>query len=405
MELRLRPVSRFTRSSRSVKARLLGTPIAFILDSLKHPDEVAALQKVYASSFYLVSILCTRETRLKRLRKKHKDSNDDEINALMDRDEAGEIDEGQQVRKTWHLADFFVHNEEEDVTVLAAELGRFLNITLRKAIHRPERDEIGMYTAASAALRSSCLSRYVGAALLSANGDVIATGTNEVPKFGGGLYDDKDEEKGTDHRCFKDGAYCRNDRTKGEILAEIYEALGKAELLSENATEEKLIAALGPTRVKALIEFSRAVHAEMASIVSVARQGGVSVEGATLYTTTYPCHVCARHIIAAGIKEVVYIEPYPKSLAVDLHGDAISPTGEANHVHFREFAGVAPRRFEQLFKQREAMKNKQGLLAIGKSKDASHVDPVYKKSFLALEEDIAKAVKERLVALQSKASG
>jgi deoxycytidylate deaminase len=30
---------------------------------------------------------------------------------------------------------------------------------------------------------------------------------------------------------------------------------------------------------------------------------------------SFPCHMCARHIIATGLREVVYIEPYPKSVA------------------------------------------------------------------------------------------
>ena len=67
-----------------------------------------------------------------------------------------------------------------------------------------------------------------------------------------------------------------------------------------------------------LIEFSRTVHAEMAAIVDAARRG-VSVQDCNLYTTTFPCHECAKHIVAAGIRRVVYIEPYPKSQALSLH--------------------------------------------------------------------------------------
>ncbi|MDN3612645.1 hypothetical protein QWZ16_23945 [Vibrio ostreicida] len=26
----------------------------------------------------------------------------------------------------------------------------------------------------------------------------------------------------------------------------------------------------------------------------------------------FPCHNCAKHIVASGIKRVVYVEPYPK---------------------------------------------------------------------------------------------
>ena len=47
--------------------------------------------------------------------------------------------------------------------------------------------------------------------------------------------------------------------------------------------------------------FITVTHAEYKAIV-----GGPKVEGCTLYVTTYPCNVCARVIIQAGIAKVVY---------------------------------------------------------------------------------------------------
>jgi deoxycytidylate deaminase len=70
-----------------------------------------------------------------------------------------------------------------------------------------------------------------------------------------------------------------------------------------------------------LTEFGRDVHAEMSAIVSAARRG-TSTEGAYLYCTTFPCHNCAKHIIAAGIRQVVYVEPYAKSFAAEFHLDS-----------------------------------------------------------------------------------
>lgn len=63
-----------------------------------------------------------------------------------------------------------------------------------------------------------------------------------------------------------------------------------------------------------LIGFYRSVHGETAAIINAARLG-ISIKGAMLYVTAFPCHECARHILAAGIEGVFYIEPYPKSLA------------------------------------------------------------------------------------------
>ena len=108
------------------------------------------------------------------------------------------------------------------------------------------------------------------------------------------------------------------------------------------------------TNLDRLIEFSRSVHAEMEAIISAARDSKGSLRGATMYVTTFPCHSCARHIVAAGITRVVYIEPYPKSLAKDLHSDSIylfdTDTGEGGQVRFEQYQGVAPKNIIRLFK-------------------------------------------------------
>jgi deoxycytidylate deaminase len=79
----------------------------------------------------------------------------------------------------------------------------------------------------------------------------------------------------------------------------------KAEILQpkDNARAAAIIAS---SKVKDLIEFSRAVHAEMHAILLGNQMNGDRVKGGKLFCTTYPCHSCARHIVAAGIKEVYY---------------------------------------------------------------------------------------------------
>lgn len=107
-------------------------------------------------------------------------------------------------------------------------------------------------------------------------------------------------------------------------------------------------------RITNLIEFGRVVHAEMNALTYAARRG-VAIDGKRLFCTTFPCHICARHIIGAGIAEVVYIEPYPKSLTRDLYPEAIEldpapGTRTLEKVTFRPFMGVAPRRYMELFR-------------------------------------------------------
>lgn len=262
----------------------------FLVDSLKHPREVELLRRLYGSSFYLISVVSRRESREKIARKTFQEDapREGEVEALLARDEADTEKLGQQVRKTLHLGDYFVDNDhwkEEDLDLLAEDLSRFVDAVLERTIVRPRRDERGMNAAWSASLRSACLSRQVGASILDKHGLILATGTNDVPRAGGGLYDDGS----VDHRCFNDGGYCRNDATKKMIYAEIFTQLRNSELLTKSATLDAVRASIEATTVRDLVEFSRAIHAEMDAVVSLARTGG-STEGATLYCRTYPCH-------------------------------------------------------------------------------------------------------------------
>jgi deoxycytidylate deaminase len=209
-----------------------------------------------------------------------------------------------------------------------------------------------MYEAAAAAAQSASMSRQVGASIVSAQGELIAVGRNDVPRRGGGLYveDDQstwDETKraivDNDHRCFKwGGGICHNETKRRSIIAKIAKRIYDAGVLKKDKTISNIIDLLAGTEVDDLTEFSRSIHAEMDAILSVAREGRHSLVGATLYTSTYPCHNCARHIVAAGIGRVIYIEPYKKSLAIILHADSITedPT-DLTRVVFSQYDGLA----------------------------------------------------------------
>jgi deoxycytidylate deaminase len=321
------------------------------------------------------------------------------------------------VRKTLHRGDFFVNNDTDHpgtrtrsgelaAAPLPDALERFVNIVLQRGVVRPTKQERGMYAAWAASLRSACLSRQVGAAILDIQGEVLSTGTNDVPKHGGGLY--QDDDGSNDHRCYRwldrtGKAQCHNDATKADIYEQIFKALKN--LLVEGADASSVRAAIERTRIKDLIEFSRAVHAEMDALISIARNGGQSCRGGSLYCTTYPCHNCARHLVAAGIHEVVYIEPYAKSMATDLHMDSIVDAtatygARESHVNFQLFSGVAPRRFTRLFEKRSDLKDQNGLYQ-GASPNVAHQDPVLTRTFQDFEKDIAARI-DQIEAAASK---
>jgi dCMP deaminase len=68
-------------------------------------------------------------------------------------------------------------------------------------------------------------------------------------------------------------------------------------------------------------ELCRALHAEQNAIIQAALHG-VQTTGATLYSTTQPCVLCAKMLINAGIERVVYRGPYPDDLAMAMLREA-----------------------------------------------------------------------------------
>lgn len=321
---------------------------AHILVLLKRPEEVESLRQIYGPGFFLIGIFADEAERIDYLTNR-KGLEPKQAHDLIDIDQKQTAEEfGQRTRDTFQMADLFVGVAGKEYE---KGLQRFLRLVFGDPFTTPSRDEHAMFLAYAASLRSGDLSRQVGAALTCADGDVISLGCNDVPSPGGGLYSaDDGEADQRDLKRKKDS----NDSRKEEIIDDIILAFSKKFLPGRN-TDEILKEArplMRETLVSDLTEFGRAVHAEMDAIIAAGRTG-VSFAASTLYTTTFPCHTCTRHIVAAGVKRVVYIEPYPKSLAKELHSDAIRIAGagekEDRRIPFEPFLGIGPRRFFDLF--------------------------------------------------------
>lgn len=133
---------------------------------------------------------------------------------------------------------------------------------------RLSNDEYFMRLAHLIKMRSSCIRNQVGAVLVR-NKRIVATGYNGAPK-------------GIEH-CFTRG--CLRDK------------------LSVPSGERH--------------ELCIGVHAEQNAVIQAA-VFGVSVTGGTVYSTHFPCVVCARILINAEIAEIVYDQGYPDELSRQL---------------------------------------------------------------------------------------
>ena len=68
-------------------------------------------------------------------------------------------------------------------------------------------------------------------------------------------------------------------------------------------------------------ELCRGLHAEQNAIIQAALSG-VSIADSQLYSTLHPCIVCAKMIINAGIKRVIFEDSYPDSLSKEMLNEA-----------------------------------------------------------------------------------
>ncbi|WP_264293056.1 anti-phage dCTP deaminase [Pectobacterium aquaticum] len=372
--------------------------VAFLIDQLKHPAEIELLRIVYQHNFYLIGVIRSENERKRNLR--DEDISKSEIDEIIHRDRKGLESYEQQTAKAILDADYFIKNNQGQKTHLEYKIKRVINLIHGVNGITPTLNEKGLYAAFSASLQSACLSRQVGAAILDDLGNLLATGKNDVPKFGGGLYTADDGIN--DHRCVFKGGKCYNDFRKKGIKEKIERILSSDEMSEKkiilDKDQIKFLAdkLIRDTPISSIIEYSRSIHAEMDAITSMARLSGKSTLNTVLYTTTYPCHNCARHIVASGIKKVVYIEPYEKSLALDLHDDAITEINEKEKVIFDGFEGVSPRRYQKFFFPTDERKNNDGIANKTNAKYGNHIDMQFLDSYLDFEKRISDIFTDRV---------
>jgi len=304
---------------------------AYVLHSLKRPEEVEQLRAVYDEGFFLIAVVAPRWLRIKSLAERIAETHETADTAawlgvaeeLVQRDEDEQSEYGQKLTDTFPSADLFVSFEDGSPIALdrlTKQIHRFVQLIMGCTDHTPTREESAMFHAYGASLRSGDLARQVGAAITSNSGDILSVGCNDVARAGGGIYWTGDHY---DHRDIK------HERGTAEIyeekiLNEIGDALPRETGTSE-ATTEDLGRTLSKTSIMGLLEFHRSLHAEMDALLAAGRNS-TSVRGADLFCTTFPCHECAKLILGAGIRRVVYIEPYPKSQVAHMYQHEIATT-------------------------------------------------------------------------------
>jgi deoxycytidylate deaminase len=379
------------------------------------------LREIYGDAFHLVGGHASQDKRIDAFARMIADSFDKpgqyrsyqgEAIALIETDDQSIDGFGQNMRDTYPQADVFIDLNPEYGEYAVR---RFIELLFGHPFHTPTPEEYAMYLASAVSLRSSDKNRQVGAAIVNIaespggavrNADVLAVGMNEVPRAGGGFYWDQSSPDARDQALLDDD---RAGKIKVSILTDLIGRLRKKGLIAPqagNAEDSQLardaLSALEGAQFMNIGEFSRPVHAEMAAIIDAARRG-VSIDGCSMFVTTFPCHNCAKHIIAAGLRRIVYLEPYPKSRAEDLYREELicdSPDGKVQEgkVVFSAYSGVAPRQYSKLFSMNRRG-GKDGLDRREFDKARGTLPPMYVSDHL--QQGYAQAERDALQALQA----
>jgi len=379
----------FLRPELSYKSR----KIAYLIRSLKNKEEVDLLYNVYGRNFISIAIFSDAESSLQHIERKLKlkqvsiaaaEKEMHEINNELALNDDIEIRKGEElyledsysVEKATDsdtIARFLLRKDQEETHPDLKQFGQNLfrcysaanyyiyqNSNLAQQIHRvvyilfndpfaePTFEEYFMFCAQAAAYRSLDLDRQVGAVIVNRENELVASGFNDVSKVGGGHFAQHDHPlhphpEQDDQRDFKK-AYDFNHVHLDQIARKI------ADKLHLTSKDESLLR----DEISGITEFKRSTHAEMSALLDAARRG-IAVRDCTMYVNHYPCHNCTKHIIAAGIKRVVFLHPYAKSKAREMyksmlrHGVLLDEKAMKDVVVFEPFLGVSPNRFMLTF--------------------------------------------------------
>ncbi len=239
-----------------------------VIDSIRHPAEVETLRRL--GDFVLVWIETSAKIRYRRLRCRGRVGEEisfERFEELQEQELRNDDSGGQQLLAVREMADEVVENNGE-LGELHAQLQRILerHLFFRQ---RPPWDTYFMNIARVVATRSNCIKRKVGTVLV-VDRRLISTGYNGTPR---GV-----------RNCNEGG--CPRCASAAESGTRLDECLCS--------------------------------HAEENAITQAAYHG-VSVAGASLYTTLSPCLICTKMIINAGIREIVFDASFPlgeRSLAL-----------------------------------------------------------------------------------------
>lgn len=266
-----------------------------IIDSIRNPNEIDFLKKEY-SEFFLFSVFANYEVRWNRVKNLDEyDGNQKKFDFDDERDRDEDLEYGQRVIDCCEKSDIVISNNKDvnegsgDYNDLNDRIKYYIDLVEHNIKFEPRDIETLMAMAYANSLRSKCLKRKVGAVIIDAYGNLFSSGLNNTPV--------------SVRPCMTEYGKCYRDQLRTEFSSCIKNCV------EDEDCRDKILEKFKGFKI---LDYCRALHAEESAILNATTTGSSSaLMGATLFTTTYPCNLCANKIVKVGITKIVYTEPYP----------------------------------------------------------------------------------------------
>ena len=332
------------------------------IDTIRNPYEAKYFKDRYAA-FYLVSINAPTHDRKKYLQEKYKFTLEQIKN--IDAKESGEVvnknlisDVGNNasfdkydelivsnVKRCIEISDIHIfnpRNESQNHNVLKAQLTWYLSLMKHPGLITPTSMERVMQMAFTAKMNSGCISRQVGAVVTDANFSIKSVGWNDVAKgqvpcnlrsldglqnFSSDTTYSEYERNNEDFRKVAAEKYIKikDLGSKGRNLSYCFKSIQNEVDGEKNQVH------------------TRSLHAEENAFLQLAKYGSSGIEGGKLFTTASPCELCAKKAYQLGIKEVIYIDPYPGLAIQHIISIGMNPPA------LIQFRGAVGKAYHQLY--------------------------------------------------------
>ncbi|HHN8306832.1 anti-phage dCTP deaminase [Morganella morganii] len=351
-----------------------GTVSRIAIDTLRNPYEVKFFRDRF-SAFHLVSINTNDDDRQSYLRK-YRQFSDKEINELDSKESGRNVSKidgyqyftSQNVKKCIELSDIHFYNpkhEPDNNNALKSQIAWYIGLMLHPGLITPTTMERTMQVAYAAKLNSGCISRQVGAVVLDEENSIKSVGWNDVPK--GQLPCSLRSLEGLEND-FQGKKYSPFERSNAIFRKKAKQIL---DILSADEYEEAMRGLNKSYCFKDIKNFSshennqvhtRSLHAEENAFLQISKYGGTGVKNGSLYTTASPCELCAKKAYQLGIKEIVFIDPYP-----GIAKEHILESGE-HPPKLTQFRGAIGRAYHKLYEPVMPYKDELVYSTCGKNK-------------------------------------